>query len=62
MIARLGNVVCWVTCVLAAGWLVMLVGLQRHEADPEWGKAWIAGLVVAAIIWLCGRTIKYILD
>ena len=61
MMARFGNGAYWSACVFAAVWLPMIVGLQRNEADPEWGNAWIAGLAGAAIIWVSGRAIRYIL-
>jgi hypothetical protein len=66
MAARLGNVLYWTGCILAG--LIVVLGLTIHFAvdpasaagrSPEIVIA--ATLVAAAIVWLVGRALRYIL-
>jgi len=61
MLARLGNVLYWGGCVLAA--LVLLSGLLLFEGMSASDTAFYAALtlIASALVWLVGRAAKYVL-
>jgi branched-subunit amino acid transport protein len=59
MFARLVDVIYWGCCVLAALWLAyFLFGMRTSDYRME---LLFSGLVGAALIWLVGRAIRYVL-
>jgi hypothetical protein len=61
MAARLGNVLYWTACIIAALFLA-LAGTQLFVAPHQNQQfVMIASVVIAAIVWLIGRAIRYIL-
>jgi hypothetical protein len=67
MLARLGYVLYWLGCGLAAIFLVFGVGgtyvaYSTRGTDPwSWAGVAIGMVVVAAVCWLVGRARKYVL-
>jgi hypothetical protein len=68
MLARLGYVLYWLGCGLAAIFLVFGVGgtyvaySTTRGTDPwSWAGVAIGMVVVAAVCWLVGRACKYVL-
>lgn len=62
MAARIGNVIYWFGCAVAA--LAVLAGLAEYfaEGNRSDGIAVTVGFFVAALIfWLIGRAVLYIL-
>ena len=60
MIVRIGNVLYWTGCVLAA-LIVVFGGLTAHnETYNPWGE-FIVFALVAAVVWVVGRGCRYIL-
>jgi hypothetical protein len=59
MITRLGNVLYWAGCVLAA--VVLALGAWVSLEGREVGYVLGAAIGLAAIIWLVGRACRYVL-
>jgi hypothetical protein len=60
LITRLGNVIYWTGCALAIVWIGFSLFASGYE--PRWG-IWVeVGLGGAAMIWVLGRSIKYVLS
>jgi hypothetical protein len=60
MIARLGNVLYWAGCVLAA----LIAGFGAIAAFQETWNPWgsfIVCAMVAAVVWIIGRICRYVL-
>ena len=60
MAARLGNVLYWMGCILAALILICFQILASNENPYSWGLASF-GLAFAVVSWLAGRALRYIL-
>jgi 4-hydroxybenzoate polyprenyltransferase len=61
MAARLGKVLYWAGCVLAA--LIIAIGVVLSSvtrAEQDWW-ALIVAFVVALLVWLTGRACRYVL-
>lgn len=62
MATRLGHVLYWTSCVLAAGWLLIAFLAANSGARPtDWSMIAVAGGIPAVTIWLIGRAIRYVL-
>ena len=61
MTVRISNVLYWSACALAFMWLPFLLLATSAEPQPQWSFAWAAGLFGAAVIWIVGRALRYIL-
>jgi len=61
MASRLGNILYWAGCLLAAGWVVLAYFGTTTQAQPDWSFFWTAGLIPAAAFWLVGRAARYLL-
>ena len=57
IVYRLGRVLYWAFCIIA-GIAALLGGLYAYIA-PE--SEWFLLLIFAAVVWLMGRVIRYIL-
>ena len=63
MLARLGNIIYWAACFVAAVvWFVGLSNLWLAEGeDPKARVVAVACVVGGFVIWLAGRAVRYIL-
>lgn len=62
MAARLGDVLYWVGCALAAGCLALFAWLGVDDPRPETRTiAFAVGAGGALMIWLFGRACRYVL-
>jgi hypothetical protein len=59
MMARLGNVIYWIACGLAAIAFVLIVASPATPEDRPYG--WIGAALITLVIWAIGRAIQYIL-
>jgi hypothetical protein len=59
MFARLVDVIYWGCCVLAALWLAYCLLSITSDGYPT--RVLLIGFVGAALIWLVGRAIRYVL-
>jgi hypothetical protein len=59
MFARLVDVIYWASGVLAALWLAYCLGNMSMSGYTTGGL--LLGLIGAALIWLVGRAIRYVL-
>ena len=57
MLARLGNVIYWMTCGLAILVLSMFVSLAMKDG---WGLV-LYGIMAATMIWVVGRAVRSVL-
>ncbi len=60
MLARILDVIYWGFCVLAALWLAYFLSFLVEDRS-HWMDVLSAGLIGAALIWLVGRAIRYVL-
>jgi hypothetical protein len=64
MIVRLGNVLYWFGCGVAV--LILVIGVLQliTEGSTRSGEIWIViGFIIAAlIVWLIGRSCRYVLS
>ena len=58
MPARLGNVLYWMGCILAALILICFQILASNENPDSWGLASF-GLAFAVVSWLAGRAVLH---
>jgi hypothetical protein len=61
MASRLGQVVYWISCVLAVLWAAVFILAPTSQAQPEWGFLVGVAIVGAGVIWAVGRAIRYVL-
>jgi hypothetical protein len=61
MIVRFCNALYWSVCALAVGWLPFLLLVTSAEPQPNWSFAWMAGLIGAAVLWIVGLALRYVL-
>jgi hypothetical protein len=57
----LGSVLYWSACALALGWLCFVFLATYAEPQRDWSSALAAGLIGAAVIWIVGGAVKYVL-
>jgi len=62
MASRLGNVIYWVACVAAVLWAVFVLIAACTLAHPDWTISTPIALVGAVVVWLLGRTVRYVLS
>jgi hypothetical protein len=60
-VRRFGYALYWSACALAVGWLPLLLLVTYAEPQRDWSFAWAAGLIGAAVIWVVGRALRYVL-
>jgi hypothetical protein len=61
MISRLGDVLYWLSCIIAAGLTVFgMMGAAREPSVSN--QYWVFGFfaVLAFVVWLIGRAIRYV--
>jgi hypothetical protein len=61
MIVRPGNVLYWVACAVALAWLSLWLLATGIAPQPDWSSGWMVGLIGAAVVWIVGRAVKYVL-
>ena len=61
MIVRMGHVLYWAACAIAASWLFFALIGTGTETTTNWAEGGAIGLVGAVLFWLIGRAIKYAL-
>jgi hypothetical protein len=64
MLARLGNVLYWLGCIVAVAVLSLDVALWIGESDRRSSEIglFVFVAVVAVAIWLIGRACRYVLS
>jgi hypothetical protein len=63
MLARLGNVLCWLGCVAAVMILAFVVALWKtgpHQGIDE--SILVVLAIFGIVVWLIGRACRYILS
>jgi hypothetical protein len=62
MLARLGQVIYWLSCGTSAAIIALLVwALAADGIGPGEGSFVAAFLAIAAFIWIIGRAARYVL-
>ena len=61
MAARLGNVLYWAGCGIALLFVALAASQWFVAPHPNQTFVMIASLIMAAIAWLVGRAIRYVL-
>jgi hypothetical protein len=54
MLARLGDVLYWAGCLIAAAF----IGLELHARNPS---DWLFVISFSVVMWLLGRAARYVL-
>lgn len=61
MAARLGRVIYWAACAVALLWIGVSILAGSSRSVPNWWVDGSLGLIGAALIWITGRAVLYIL-
>jgi hypothetical protein len=57
----LSSVLYWSACALALGWLCFVFLATYADSQRDWSSALAVGLIGAAVIWIVGGAVKYVL-